>query len=749
MLTKLSENFGRGFVKVFGSRNDRVLKELYPLVDQTNALEDQMFDLSDEQLRDKTAEFRRRLGNGETLDGLLPEAFACVREASRRVLKMRHFDVQILGGIVLHQGKIAEMVTGEGKTLVATLAAYLNALLSRGVFVVTVNDYLARRDCQWMAPVYEALGMSVGAIQSQMGPQERLTHYQSDITYGTNNEFGFDYLRDNMKSRAEDQCQKRLYYAIIDEVDSILIDEARTPLIISGPAEESTSKYYEADRVARKLVKGDDYEIKEKESSAMLTENGIERAQELAGVEDFYTGENMDWPHCIEQSLRAHGLFKKDKEYVVKDGEIVIVDEFTGRLMDGRRWSDGLHQAIEAKEKLKIKEENQTLATITFQNYFRLFDKLGGMTGTAITEASEFYRIYKLEVVQVPTNRPLTRLDHNDVIYGSSKEKWDALCIEVEDIQNQGRPILVGTTSIENSELISKLLNVRGIKHEVLNAKHHEREASIIANAGQPSSVTIATNMAGRGTDIVLGKGVPAKGGLHIIGTERHEARRIDNQLKGRAGRQGDPGSTRFFLSLEDDLMRVFANDMVAGILKRLGLQEGQDIQSPMVTKAVQRAQKKVEEHNFEIRKRLLEYDAVNNEQRKIIYGQRQDILDGKNLREMIFDMIESVVASLLDRYLTPDPVTKETDVPGLVETIRHRFQLTMTEEELTGKNQDDLHGLVMERINAAYDEREKIVGDEDMRRVESYLLLRVLDGKWKDHLYTMDHLKSGIGMRA
>jgi len=748
-LTKIGEGFGRGFVKMFGSRNDRIIKDLFPLVEQINSLEQGYFDLSDARLRQRTGDFRKRLEEGESLDSLLPDAFACVREASRRVLRMRHFDVQLLGGIVLHQGKIAEMSTGEGKTLVAPLAGYLNALVSRGVFVVTVNDYLARRDRDWMAPVFELLDMKVGAIQSQMSPSQRQVEYACDVTYGTNNEFGFDYLRDNMKATADDQVQKHLYYAIIDEVDSILVDEARTPLIISGPAEESTRKYYDADRIARKLIKDEHYEIKEKEHSVVLSESGIERAQSLAGVDDFYTGSNMDWPHHIEQALRAHALHKKDKEYVVKDGEVIIVDEFTGRLMEGRRWSDGLHQAVEAKEGLRIKEENQTLATITFQNYFRLFEKLGGMTGTAITEASEFYKIYKLEVVQIPTNKPNCRQDSNDVIYGSAKEKWEAVVREVEEVQGRSQPVLVGTTSIENSELLSRMLQRAGVSHDVLNAKHHEREAMIVANAGQPEAVTIATNMAGRGTDIVLGPGVVDVGGLHIVGTERHEARRIDNQLKGRAGRQGDPGSSRFFLSLEDELMRVFANDMVSAILKKLGLREGQDIQSPMVTRAVERAQRKVEERNFEIRKQLLEYDAVNNEQRKIIYSQRQDILEGRNLREMIFEMLESVVESLVVQYMEPDEDDQGPDLVGLRDAVMHRFQVDLPEEDVSSRDKSEVKDRILGCLREAYDQRERELGEENMRRVERFLLLRVVDSKWKEHLYALDHLKSGIGMRA
>ncbi|MFH1230841.1 MAG: preprotein translocase subunit SecA, partial [Planctomycetota bacterium] len=627
--------------KIFPSRNERIINSLWQVVDRINSFERVMQLYSDEQLRQKTDEFRQRLKEGQTLDDILPEAFAVVREASKRTTKMRHFDVQLIGGIVLHQGKIAEMVTGEGKTVVATLSAYLNALTSKPVHIVTVNDYLAKRDREWMGPIYELLGLTVGVIHAQMDNTERKFAYNCDITYGTNSEFGFDYLRDNMKATFESQVQRGYYYAIVDEVDSILIDEARTPHIISGPAEESTNDYYLAERVAKQLKKDSDYTIKEKENVVILTEQGIENAQKFVGVDSFYTGKNMEWPHHIEQALRAKELYHHDKEYIVKDNEVIIVDEFTGRLMPGRRWSDGLHQAIEAHENIKIREENQTLATVTLQNYFRMYEKLAGMTGTALTEAMEFFSIYKLEVVTIPTNQTLIRYTNPDMVFRTEEEKFDAIVEEIARINETGRPVLVGTTSIENSEKVSDKLKRQGIKHEVLNAKHHEREAQIIAKSGQPGAVTIATNMAGRGTDIVLGEGVAKLGGLHILGTERHEARRIDNQLRGRAGRQGDPGSSQFMLCLEDHILRVFAPQWVSQLLLKLGMVEGQPIESRMVSNAIEKAQKRMEAHNFDIRKQLLDYDKVMNEQRTLIYGQRQKMLKGENTKEMVMDMIK------------------------------------------------------------------------------------------------------------
>src|SRR3989338_1431101 len=646
--------------KVFGTSNERIINKIKPIAAYINSLEPKMMSLTDAEIRQQTDKFKERLTKGETVDDILPEAFATVREASRRVLiapspdspnrTMRHFDVQLIGGVVLHQGKIAEMATGEGKTLVATLPAYLNALTGNGVHIVTVNDYLAKRDRDWMSPVYEFLGMKAGAIQSHQEYEEKKAAYLCDITYGTNNEFGFDYLRDNMRIRSEEQVQisRGLNYAIVDEVDSILVDEARTHLIISGPAEESTEKYYIADRVARRLKVGKHFEIKEKERMVHLDEEGIEEVEKQLNVDSLYTGTNMEWPHHIEQALRAHHLFKNDKDYIVKNGEVIIVDEFTGRLMEGRVWSDGLHQAVQAKEHQRIKEENQTLATITLQNFFRLYKKLAGMTGTAITEAAEFDKIYKLEVVVIPTNKPLHRTNFPDRVYRTEKEKFNAIIKEIVEVHKEGRPILVGTVSIEKSELLSERLRKEGVEHEVLNAKHHEREAHIIAKAGQRGNLTIATNMAGRGTDIVLGEGVPTLGGLHIVGTERHEARRIDNQLRGRAGRQGDPGSSRFYVSLQDDLMRIFASERVSSLLKMFGMEEGMAIEHSMVTKSIERAQKKVEEHNFEIRKHLLEYDEVMDEQRKTIYGMRQDALEGKNLRDYVLRMMEDSIKEIV-----------------------------------------------------------------------------------------------------
>ncbi|MBM4046797.1 MAG: preprotein translocase subunit SecA [Planctomycetes bacterium] len=749
----------RAFTRVFGSRNERLLHEMMPILDRVNALEPGMRRLTDAELRAKTDEFRKRLADGQRLDDLLPEAFAVAREAGRRVVKtpdlenprpMRHFDVQLIGGIVLHQGKIAEMVTGEGKTLVATLPAYLNALPGKGVHIVTVNDYLARRDRDWMGPLYEFLGLTAGAIQAQQPYDEKRAAYQCDITFGTNSEFGFDYLRDNMAPALEAQVQQRgLNYAIVDEVDNILIDEARTPLIISGPAEESTEKYYRADRLSKALKKGKHFELKEKEHAAHLTEEGISEVERQLGVDSIYTPKNMDWPHHIEQSLRAHNLYKRDVDYVVKGGEIVIVDEFTGRLMEGRRWSDGLHQAVEAKERLRIREENQTLATITLQNFFRMYKKLAGMTGTALTEAAEFDKIYKLDVVVIPTNLPLIRLSNPDVVFRTEKEKWDAIEEEIVQVNETGRPMLVGTVSIEKSEMLSERLRRRGIEHEVLNAKQHAREAQIVALAGQHGRVTVATNMAGRGTDIVLGEGVAELGGLHIVGTERHEARRIDNQLRGRAGRQGDPGSSRFFLSLEDDLMRVFASERVSSLLKRFGMEDGVAIEHGMVTRSIERAQRKVEEHNFDIRKHLLEYDEVMDEQRKTIYTWRQNVLEGKDLKESVLRMIEESVEEALDTYLPPKVPTSEWDVQGLQNWFSQKTGRPLTLPEAAKQSPEEIEGLVINEAEAVYEAREKELSEPIQRRIEQFLLLSTIDAKWKDHLYAMDHLKSGIGLRG
>jgi len=735
--------------KLFPSRNERLVNSLYRFVERTNSFEPEIARLSDIQLRAKTDEFRQRLKEGLTLDDLLPEAFAVVREASKRTTKMRHFDVQLIGGMVLHQGKISEMATGEGKTLVATLPAYLNALPGKGVHIVTVNDYLAKRDREWMGPIYEMLGLTVGVIQNNMDNPERKAAYGCDITYGTNNEFGFDYLRDNMKVRFDSQVQRGYYFGIVDEVDSILIDEARTPLIISGPAEESTDKYYVAERVAKQMKKDADYAVKEKENSVILTETGIEKAQKLVGVDTFYTGQNMEWPHHIEQALRAKELYRKDKDYIVKDNEVIIVDEFTGRLMPGRRWSDGLHQAVEANENLKIREENQTLATITLQNYFRMYEKLAGMTGTAITEAMEFFSIYKLEVVTIPTNKTLIRYSSPDLVFRTEEEKFEAISEEIVQVSSTGRPILVGTTSIENSERISEMLKRRGVKHDVLNAKQHEREAQIVANAGQRGTVTIATNMAGRGTDIVLGEGVAKLGGLHILGTERHEARRIDNQLRGRAGRQGDPGSSQFILSLEDHILRLFAPQWVSQLLLKLGMEKGQPIASRLVSNAIEKAQKRMESHNFDIRKNLLDYDKVMNEQRLIVYGQRQKMLKGEGTREMVTEMINDAIYSAIDKFLPEN--SKEWDYQGLSDMLKQKIGVAIPASELTALK-NDVEGLedrIIKEAERAYAEREQKLGPDYMRNVERFIMLEKIDERWKNHLYAMDYLRSGIGLRS
>ncbi len=746
--------------KIFGTSNERMIKKIIPIVEYTNSLEPKMMALTDAELRQMTDKFKGRLAIGEEVDNLLPEAFATVREASRRVLlapnpdspnrTMRHFDVQLIGGMVLHQGKIAEMATGEGKTLVATLPAYLNALTGKGVHVVTVNDYLAKRDRDWMTPLYEFLGLSAGAIQSNQAYDDKKAAYLCDITYGTNNEFGFDYLRDNMRIRTEEQVQisRGLNYAIVDEVDSILIDEARTPLIISGPAEESTEKYYLADKASRRLKAGKHFEIKEKERMAHLTEEGIEEVEKLLNVDSIYTDRNMEWPHYIEQSLRAHHLFKNDRDYIVKGGEVIIVDEFTGRLMEGRVWSDGLHQAVQAKEHQRIKEENQTLATITLQNFFRLYKKLAGMTGTAMTEAAEFDKIYKLEVVMIPTNKPMSRTNFPDRVYRTEKEKFDAIIKEIVEVHNTGRPTLVGTVSIEKSELLSEKLIREGIEHEVLNAKQHEREAHIVAKAGQRGNVTIATNMAGRGTDIVLGEGIAALGGLHIIGSERHEARRIDNQLRGRAGRQGDPGSSRFYVSLQDDLMRIFASERVSSLLKTFGMEEGMAIEHSMVTRSIERAQKKVEEHNFEIRKHLLEYDEVMDQQRKTIYSLRQDVLEGKNISDYIFRMMEDSVREIT-AFAYDTKNGKEEDPFDLADWFRQKYGLSLDLNEVEEKTRENIEDFLIQKAEEAYKAKEDTIGKEEMEKIAQILLLEKIDTKWKDHLYAMDHLRSGIGLRG
>jgi preprotein translocase subunit SecA len=839
---------GALLAKVFGTQNERELKRVTPIVTAVNGFEASIRPLTDDQLRAKTVEFRERLARGETLDDLLPEAFAVVREAGWRTLAMRHFDMQLIGGAVLHQGKIAEMKTGEGKTLVATLPAYLNALEGKGVHVVTVNDYLARRDSEWMGRVYRFLGLTVGVIQHELTDAERQVAYGCDITYGTNNEFGFDYLRDNMKFELAHYVQRAHYFAIVDEVDSILIDEARTPLIISGPAEESTELYYEVDRMIPRLkagavTRGDtkaedrealeatgDYIVDEKHKTVTLTESGMAQAEKLLGARlqpgGLYDPANMPLLHHVNQGLRAHTLFRRDVDYMVKDGQVVIVDEFTGRLMEGRRWSDGLHQAVEAKEKVKIERENQTLATITFQNYFRKYKKLSGMTGTAETEAEEFAKIYNLDVMVIPPNQPLRRLEEPDVIYRTEPEKYDAIVADVTEKQAEGRPVLVGTISIEKSERLSTMLRRRGVKHVVLNAKYHAQEAEIVAQAGRKGTVTIATNMAGRGTDILLGgnpefmarqqclaedlaeklpKGqerfvddeenvyfyhieyfyrvgrkdwqrisqhfkrqtdaeheeVVRVGGLHIVGTERHEARRIDNQLRGRAGRQGDPGSSRFYLSLEDDLMRIFGSDRISGLMQRLGMEEGVPIEHKMVTRAIERAQKQVEAQNFSVRKHLLEYDDVMNKQRESIYSLRRDILEGSirvdgepvSSREYLMGLAEDLLESTVETFCSPQVDAADWDLDALKLETSRLFALDGGDHGIVGfepgQSIDVVRGRLWERVQKRYGEKEQLVDRELLQRIERDIMLQIVDVQWKDHLYSLDHLKEGIGLRG
>ncbi len=738
--------------KVFGTHNDRELKRISEAhLDAINDLEAGLEEFSDAELRHKKEEFRGRLDAGETLDDLLAEAFAVVREAGKRAVKMRHYDVQLIGGVVLHEGKIAEMTTGEGKTLVATLPAYLNALGGKGVHIVTVNDYLARRDMEWMGPLYELLGLTVGNIQHDMSDDQRRAAYGSDITFGTNNEFGFDYLRDNMKFRAQDMVQPIHNFAIVDEVDSILIDEARTPLIISGPAEKSTELYYKIDRIIPALHKGRDFEIEEEKRSAAFTEEGVEHLEKLLGIDNLYDAANMELVHHTQQALKAHALFKRDKDYIVKDGEVVIVDEFTGRMMPGRRWSDGLHQAVEAKEGVKIERENQTLATITFQNFFRMYDKLAGMTGTAMTEAVEFDNIYKLEVMAIPTNETLIRDEMPDVIFRTEPEKWKAVVEEIIAQHETGRPVLVGTTSIEKSEKISKMLERRGVKHVVLNAKHHEREAEIVALAGQKDAVTIATNMAGRGTDIVLGEGVTDVGGLHVLATERHEARRIDNQLRGRTGRQGDPGSSQFFLSLEDDLMRIFGMDRLQGLMARLGMEEGVPIEDRMVSRAIERAQKQVEARNFETRKHLLEYDDVMEKQRQVIYTMRHEQMEQEMApREFILSTAEEILDWLLETHCDPekDPLDWETD--ELQSQLTHFFALAPEDiaVDLEKDGIEEIRDGLLNAVKTRYSDKVERIG-EVMPQFETWICLQVIDARWKEHLYGLDRLKEGIGLRG
>jgi len=743
---------GQFLTKIFGSQNERVLKKLTPLVDQINTLEAGLKSLDDDALRAKTGDLKTRLSNGSPLDDLLPEAFALVREASIRTLGMRHFDCQLIGGMVLHDGKISEMKTGEGKTLVATLPAYLNALGGRGVHVITVNDYLASRDAEWMGQIYRFLGLQVGCIVHGLTDAERQAAYGADITYGTNNEFGFDYLRDNMKFQQDGLVQRELHFAIVDEVDSILIDEARTPLIISGPAEKSTQLYYHVNGVIPGLKKEADFIIDEKARSVTLTEEGVAHAEKLLKVENLYDPKNIDLLHHVQQALKAHSLFKRDVDYIVKNGEVIIVDEFTGRLMPGRRYSEGLHQALEAKENVKIENENQTLASITFQNYFRMYEKLAGMTGTADTEAAEFKKTYDLDVVVIPTNKPMRRTDFSDVIYKTRKEKFDAALEEIVECHEAGQPVLVGTISIDVSESFSKKLKKRGIPHTVLNAKNHEGEAEIIAQAGQRGAVTISTNMAGRGTDIVLGEGVTDLGGLHILGTERHESRRIDNQLRGRAGRQGDPGSSRFYLALEDDLLRIFGGERISGIMNKLGMEEGEPIENALITRAIENAQSKVEGHNFEIRKQLLEYDDVMNQQREVIYQQRRETLTGENLRPSIETIIGEMAHNMAMEIANSQQHPEEWDWSRFNEAVLKQFNFRIDSPDvdtLDGLTAEGLAQYIEDAALKTYQEREDDFGADNMRSLERHIMLMTVDSLWKDHLLSMDHLKEGIGLRG
>lgn len=742
--------FNKLFQRLLGNNTEHELKKMRPIVQQINDLEPKMTVLSDASLQEKTFEFKKRLAAGETLDDLLPEAFAVVREASRRVTGMRHFDVQLLGGIVLHRGDIAEMRTGEGKTLVATLPVYLNALTGKGVHVVTVNDYLATRDSEEMGQIYKFLGLSVGLIVHDLTYEQRRRAYNSDITYGTNNEFGFDYLRDNMVISKDQMVQRPLNYCIVDEVDSILIDEARTPLIISGPGEKSTDLYYTLANIIKTFDK-DDYTMDEKQKTIAPTDSGVAKVEKMMGIKNMFDNEHLDLNHLVIQALRARFMMHRDKDYVVKNGEIVIVDEFTGRLMFGRRYSDGLHQSIEAKENVKVQGESKTLATITFQNYFRMYNKLAGMTGTAKTEEDEFNKIYKLDVYVIPTNKPAIRKDLPDVIYKTKNAKYRAVVREVKKRHATGQPILVGTTSISQSEIISQLLDKENIPHSVLNAKYHEKEAEIIKNAGQEGMVTIATNMAGRGTDIKLGKGVAELGGLMIIGTERHESRRIDNQLRGRAGRQGDPGTTQFFLSLEDDLMRIFGSDNISKFMDKLGMEEDEPITHSMITKSIEKAQKKVESHNFEIRKYVLEYDDVMNQQREVLYGQRRQVLVAESLRDTIMGMVDDIIVDGLNKYADEKLYPEEWNFAGLLQQMEQYFvpKGATTVEELENLSRVEVHEKLKKIAEDLYDAREKEIGEQTMRELEKAIMLRVVDSKWMDHLDAMDALKEGINLRA
>ena len=781
--------------KIFGSRNDRLLKQMQRTVDQINSLEPQFVSLSDAELRAKTEEYQNRLAEGESLDALLPEAFATVREAAKRTLNMRHFDVQLIGGMVLHEGKIAEMRTGEGKTLVSTLPAYLNALTGKGVHVVTVNDYLARRDAKWMGSIHEFLGLTVGVIFSGQSTAEKRAAYAASITYGTNNEYGFDYLRDNMAFTMADKAQRPLHYAIVDEVDSILIDEARTPLIISGPSDDSSEMYNRVNALVPKLVRQEeeegpgDFSVDEKDRRVHLTEEGHQHAEELFAREgllkegeSLYDSANISLMHHINVALQAHFLYQRDVHYIVNGGQVVIVDEFTGRTMPGRRWSGGIHQAVEAKEGVSIQNENQTLASITFQNYFRLYEKLSGMTGTADTEAYEVQQIYGLEVVVIPTHKPMIRDDQGDLVYRTDKEKFDAIIEDIKDCHQRGQPVLVGTTSIEISELLSQYLTRDKIRHEVLNAKQHEREAEIVAQAGRPAAVTIATNMAGRGTDIVLGGNVETElagltdpdedtvkdvrgawqerhgevikaGGLRVIGTERHESRRIDNQLRGRSGRQGDPGSSRFYVSLEDNLMRIFGSERIASLMQRFNMPEGEALEHPWISRAIENAQRKVEGHNFDIRKNLLEFDDVANEQRKVIYEQRNEIMAHDDISDVVAAIRDDVVAATIDQYIPPQSLDEQWDIPSLERALEENFGAKLdiqgwldAEEDL---HEEPLRTRIMEKIREAYDAKEAMAGPAVMRHFEKAVMLQVLDSMWKEHLASMDHLRQGIHLRG
>ena len=738
--------------KIFGSKNERELKQLQPSVERINALESEIQAMNDDRLKAQTPRFKERIDQGESLDDILPEAFATVREASVRTLNMRHFDVQLIGGIVLHEGKIAEMKTGEGKTLAATLPAYLNALTAKGVHIVTVNDYLARRDTEWMGHIYNFLGLSTGSIVHGLDDAEHQKAYAADVTYGTNNEFGFDYLRDNMKFDHDSLVQSQLNFAIVDEVDSILVDEARTPLIISGPAEKSTDLYYQVNGLIPRLSGDQHYSIDEKARSATLTEDGVSRCEQLLKVDNLFDSRYIELLHHINQALKAHTLFKRDVDYIVKDGEVIIVDEFTGRLMPGRRYSEGLHQALEAKENVKIENENQTLATITFQNYFRMYDKLAGMTGTADTEAAEFKKIYDLDVMVIPTNMPMIRDDFPDAIYKTRKDKFEAVLDEIEELHAKGEPVLVGTISIDVSENLSKKLKKRGIKHSVLNAKNHEKEAEIIAMAGQEGAVTISTNMAGRGTDIVLGEGVTDLGGLHIMGTERHESRRIDNQLRGRSGRQGDPGSSRFYLALEDDLLRIFGGERITGIMEKLGMPDGEPIEHNMISKAIENAQARVEGHNFEIRKQLIEYDDVMNQQREVIYRQRREALDGNSLKPSIVEMIREKTEEIADTFTAQIAAPEEWDLKGIRDAVFKQFNFRLNSfdaDTLENLDRGGLADLIFDEASKVYDQRETAIGPEEFRQLERVVMLQTVDNLWKDHLFSMDHLKEGIGLRG